>query len=425
MSCGTNGEWDQQPKLDRIALIRQRVENLAAKLRSDHTPFKSDISQISKADESYIFPSSDVSFIKRPKCSSDLEENLCFCNECKYTRDQEFSISDDLVDGEMRIRTPPKQHVLSPTPKLHDSDLTLKPNEIISPRFVDVTYTYPPSVGDPKVKQFLLDLKLDSFINLFTENEICYEDLFLLSREDLAELKIPIGPRNRILNSLGKLQGINLDVSSSQLFSTLAKPSSDLDSSAIQTFNPFHTFDNLDCSPKEMPTPKKPPRVNSSRYSSVRKASPMIDKSMDISPERFMQIQSPQNRRAAPSLSPVKCSSRNKLKDEVNKFMQEISNMNRRTGRRRVMNTSILQDSHTLTTDTSFNASSKGIEISNILKDVNSQQSELVKMINQSQKALTLFPDREPRSLSKPQTPMSGRKGLPSNRLASPSVRMV
>jgi hypothetical protein len=151
----------------------------------------------------------------------------------------------------------------------------------------------------------------------------------------------------------------------------------------------------------------------------------MIDKSMDISPERFMQIQSPQNRRAAPSLSPVKCSSRNKLKDEVDKFMQEISNMNRRTGRRRVMNTSILQDSHTLTTDTSFNASSKGIEISNILKDVNSQQSELVKMINQSQKALTLFPDREPRSLSKPQTPMSGRKGLPSNRLASPSVRMV
>jgi hypothetical protein len=138
-----------------------------------------------------------------------------------------------------------------------------------------------------------------------------------------------------------------------------------------------------------------------------------------------MQIQSPQNRRAAPSLSPVKCSSRNKLKDEVDKFMQEISNMNRRTGRRRVMNTSILQDSHTLTTDTSFNASSKGIEISNILKDVNSQQSELVKMINQSQKALTLFPDREPRSLSKPQTPMSGRKGLPSNRLASPSVRMV
>ena len=425
MSCGTNGEWDQQPKLDRIALIRQRVENLAAKLRSDHTPFKSDISQISKADESSIYTSGDVSFIKRPKCNSGLEENLCYCNECKYTTYKEFSISDDLADGEMRIRTPPTQIVLSPTPKLHDSDLTLKPNEITSPRFVDVTYTFPTSGGDPKVKQFLLDLKLDSFINLFTENEICYEDLFLLSREDLAELKIPIGPRNRILNALGKLQGINLDVSSSQLLGTLTKPANDLDSSTIQTFNPFRTFDYLESSPQQMPTPKKPPRVNSAHHSSVRKASPMIDKSMDISPERFMQVQSPYNRRAAPSLSPVKSTSRNKLKDEVDKFMQEISNMNRRTGRRRVVNTSVLQDSHTLTTDTSFNASSKEIEFSNILKDVTTHQSELVKMINQSQKALTLFPEREPRSLSKPATPMSGRKGLPPNRFASPLVRMV
>ncbi len=45
----------------------------------------------------------------------------------------------------------------------------------------------------------LKTLDLENLLNEFYLNYITFNDIFLLSREDLIEMKIPIGPRNRIL----------------------------------------------------------------------------------------------------------------------------------------------------------------------------------------------------------------------------------
>ena len=45
----------------------------------------------------------------------------------------------------------------------------------------------------------LKTLDLENLLNEFDENYITFKDIFFLSRDDLIEMKIPIGPRNRIL----------------------------------------------------------------------------------------------------------------------------------------------------------------------------------------------------------------------------------
>mmetsp|Transcript_19567 Transcript_19567/g.35884 ORF Transcript_19567/g.35884 Transcript_19567/m.35884 type:complete len:300 (+) Transcript_19567:2407-3306(+) len=49
---------------------------------------------------------------------------------------------------------------------------------------------------------FLKRLGLEDYESVFIDNQISPEDLPLLTREDLADMGIPIGPRNRILNAL-------------------------------------------------------------------------------------------------------------------------------------------------------------------------------------------------------------------------------
>ncbi|CAG9319888.1 unnamed protein product [Blepharisma stoltei] len=57
--------------------------------------------------------------------------------------------------------------------------------------------------GD-KMTQFLKSLDLEKFQEVFQKQMVTFHDLKFLTREDLADMKIPIGPRNRILRALGK-----------------------------------------------------------------------------------------------------------------------------------------------------------------------------------------------------------------------------
>lgn len=52
---------------------------------------------------------------------------------------------------------------------------------------------------DQKLLFVLKNLKIDNLYQIFINNGIYFRDLFLLSKDDLVEIKIPIGPRNRIL----------------------------------------------------------------------------------------------------------------------------------------------------------------------------------------------------------------------------------
>lgn len=52
---------------------------------------------------------------------------------------------------------------------------------------------------DKKLLFVLKNLKIEKFYEIFIKNGIFFKDLFLLNKEDLIEIKIPIGPRNRLL----------------------------------------------------------------------------------------------------------------------------------------------------------------------------------------------------------------------------------
>ena len=66
---------------------------------------------------------------------------------------------------------------------------------------------------DEKVKYILTALELESIIDKFSSNYICFNDLFLLRRQDLLEMNVPIGKRNRLLHFLEKYKNfaVNYD----------------------------------------------------------------------------------------------------------------------------------------------------------------------------------------------------------------------
>ena len=53
--------------------------------------------------------------------------------------------------------------------------------------------------GDNRLITFLHHLNLDFLLDNFKNNYINFNDLFLLTKEDLIEMKIPIGPRNKLI----------------------------------------------------------------------------------------------------------------------------------------------------------------------------------------------------------------------------------
>ena len=56
------------------------------------------------------------------------------------------------------------------------------------------------SNDDYKLIFILKNLNLDYLINVFKMNYVSFNDLFLLTKDDLKEMKIPIGPRNKIIH---------------------------------------------------------------------------------------------------------------------------------------------------------------------------------------------------------------------------------
>ena len=55
-------------------------------------------------------------------------------------------------------------------------------------------------IGDIKLITFLHNLNLDYLLSNFKNNYVNFRDLFLLTKEDFIEMKIPIGPRNKIIH---------------------------------------------------------------------------------------------------------------------------------------------------------------------------------------------------------------------------------
>ena len=70
---------------------------------------------------------------------------------------------------------------------------------------------------DERLRYAMITLNVDELIHLFTENNITFVDLLLLSKEDLSELRLPLYQRNRIWNFSQKFNAYAKNYSMSEL----------------------------------------------------------------------------------------------------------------------------------------------------------------------------------------------------------------
>jgi len=56
-----------------------------------------------------------------------------------------------------------------------------------------------------RVREFMYGIGCEEFFDLFQANQISYDDLSFLTKDDLIDMGLPIGPRNRILRALQAL----------------------------------------------------------------------------------------------------------------------------------------------------------------------------------------------------------------------------
>jgi hypothetical protein len=61
------------------------------------------------------------------------------------------------------------------------------------------------------MKSFLSTVHLEGLYDVLKENQVAFQDLPLLTKDDLMDLEVPIGPRNRLLKAVKVIEQDTLD----------------------------------------------------------------------------------------------------------------------------------------------------------------------------------------------------------------------
>ena len=80
------------------------------------------------------------------------------------------------------------------------SDEGNKINNNLSERITSSKLNNNNNICEYKLQYILKNLNLSHLMNIFKINYVSFNDLFLLTKEDLREMKIPIGPRNKLIH---------------------------------------------------------------------------------------------------------------------------------------------------------------------------------------------------------------------------------
>ena len=86
----------------------------------------------------------------------------------------------------------------------------------------------------------LKNLDLDNLINVFNNHYINFKDLYKLNKQDLLEMNIPIGPRNRIINFINEYKNYGKDYDLNELkkfFKNKTKKETFINNDIIKTNN--------------------------------------------------------------------------------------------------------------------------------------------------------------------------------------------
>ena len=85
--------------------------------------------------------------------------------------------------------------------QINYADSSVKTVEFRSSPQFNYTFEKGNENHDVRVKEFMCSIGCEEFIELFQANQIQYEDLEYLDKDDLIDMGLPIGPRNRILRA--------------------------------------------------------------------------------------------------------------------------------------------------------------------------------------------------------------------------------
>lgn len=146
-------------KEQNLISIKERVDQISASMKQSQSLLKSTYGSLPQTPESN----------KYKRSSRDLHEA-----SGNSTRFHE--------ENEIRVRTPPKKH---------------SPDQWAKTKL------------DP-LADFLNSVGLEELINVFNEHQVSFEDLQYITKEDLIDMNISIGPRNRIFNAISNLQNENI-----------------------------------------------------------------------------------------------------------------------------------------------------------------------------------------------------------------------
>ncbi|CAG9311246.1 unnamed protein product [Blepharisma stoltei] len=150
-----------------MASSSQLSSHPASKHRRTHSPFTSDISFISREyEDPSVAASTETSFLKSP-----LRPTYSETRQTENYSENEFSVF-----------TPEKQ---AEDKRVMDS-----------PKFTDL---------QEDLAEFLKTLGIEEYFEVFLKNKIGIEDIENLTKEDLIDMGIPLGPRNKILRALQEL----------------------------------------------------------------------------------------------------------------------------------------------------------------------------------------------------------------------------
>ena len=157
--------------------------------------------------------------LKNFRTSNKNNENNYYNNK-KYS---EYFIKNDLFNNEKELKN---EEIPEPEPYIINKYNTKNKIENSKQINKNKNKTNKNNI-DIKLNFTLSNLELNELKNVFEENYIFFEDLFLLTKEDFVEMKIPIGPRNRLINFIKKYKnyGKTFDLNELSLFMNKYKES--------------------------------------------------------------------------------------------------------------------------------------------------------------------------------------------------------
>lgn len=173
--------------------------------------FKKNIFDISeKKDYTYDITNNKFSSYNNSEDKEENKSNIIFNyknnKSCLYKQIKtEFNIDEDIKFNRPNPEPFPKKynkyHSYDNKNNVYDYNINSNREEYFNTSICNggVNVTERNYYIDQKLLFVLKNLKIENLYDLFINNGIYFKDLFLLNKDDLIEIKVPIGPRNRIL----------------------------------------------------------------------------------------------------------------------------------------------------------------------------------------------------------------------------------